>query len=183
LKTKQILSISAIALVVIIMGVLIYGPSFAGQELEEEAMAQIEDLLADIPDNQDLYAEAYQQSLPDSLMQPLNRLNAQTSRLAGLAGYMWSRLDSANTRRKNKNHHFLVKQGYADQFGQQLQQADSLMQLLAPDMEAGELIAGATEFKPENLGGHPITAQQYIADWMQRLRKAERGALTACLKK
>lgn len=165
------------------MGVLIYGPSFAGQELEEEAMAQIENLLADIPDNQDLYSEAYQQILPDSIMQPLNRLNAQSSRLAGLAGYMWSRLDSANNRRKNKNHHFLVKQGYAEQFDQQLKQADSLMKLVAPGMDGAQLLHSGNDFKPENLGGHPVTAQQYLADWMQRLRKAERTALTACLKK
>ncbi len=166
-----------IALVLITMGILIYGPSFASQELEDAASEDIDNLLAEIPDNQELYRNIYGMQLPDSLMAPVNRLHAQLAQIDGIAANMWALLDSANARRTNKNHNFLLKQGYAGRFGESLHQAEKLILLIGPDLADSLQLHVAEQWQEKNLSGHPVTAQKYLADWILRLKRAERSVL------
>lgn len=176
MKTKQIITFGVIALVVVIMGVLIYGPSFASQELEEASIEQTESLMDQVPDNRDIYQKFYQQIGSDTLDTKGNELIATVAKIGGYTTYMWARLDSAANRRTNKNHNFLVKEGHAQNYGMHLANADEILMEIVPQMPDSVKL-NARYYQPVHFSGHPRLIQKHIMEWMLKLRKAERYAL------
>jgi hypothetical protein len=176
LKRNQIFGFILIALVIITVGILIYGPSLASQELDEAATEEIEKLSADIPNNQELYRQFYQQAGTDSLDVKGNELIATVAKIDGYTNYMWIRLDSAANRRTNKNHNFLVKEGHAKNYGLHLENAEELLNSIVPDMPDSVKL-NARYYQPAHFEGNPRVIQKHLMEWMIRLRKAEAFAL------
>jgi hypothetical protein len=179
-KPALVLLIVLVTISLLSFGIFIFGPSLASQELESIATENTQKLMADLPDNTPLYQDAYAASLPDELLRPLNRLNAQVVKLEAQASYMLVRLDSAAARRTNKNHNFLLKEGYADRFGQELTQADQLLDQLVP-RRADSL--QLSSWQAEYLTGIPAVSQQYLVTYMRRLKIGERQALQQALER
>lgn len=176
MKLKKTITFILIALVVIVMGILIYGPSLASQELEEASIEEAEALLSQIPDNRELYTKFYQQIGTDSLDKIGNELIATVAKIDGFTTYMWTRLDSAANRRTNKNHNFLVKEGHAKNYGMYLENVEVLLNAIVPAMPDSVKL-NARAYQPEHFSGHPRLIQKYLAEWLLQLRKVEGVAL------
>ena len=181
---KWIIPILGIAAV---LGIL--APALISTKLEDVVLKEEARLRQLIPNNDSLYLQIYKGNLPDSLITQYSILQARINQVESQIGQMWSMIDSAGHRRKNKGYRFLTKEGHSQHMYNRLLLVDSLLQDLSYPSSSHSLglypeaRQADSTWQESHFQGQYYTAQTYLTQWMYKTKLAEKEVLEEGLKK